>query len=178
MKGVSISVKKKIASLALLSIDLIIVLLLFVFDLIIFSMLAYGVLNLKNDEFDFQVFESLTAIQNPSLTNFMQATTFLGNHQFLIPANLVLIAYFLFIKKHKWYSIKIPVTAIGGVLLMFLLKTIFTRPSPLIPLLDPIKGLSFTQGHPVTRDAYDGQLIHLICDNVDESAVKCSPTDI
>ena len=178
MKGVSISVKKKFASLALLSIDLIIVLLLFVFALIIFSMLAYGVLNLKNDEFDFEVFERLSAIQSPSLTNFMQATTFLGNHQFLIPANLVLIAYFLFIKKHKWYSIKIPVIAIGGVLLMFLLKTIFNRPRPLIPLLEPVKGLCFPSGHALMSVAFYGLLIFIIWENVKDRVVKWSLTVI
>ena len=62
----------------------------------------------SDDEFDFEVFERLSAIQSPSLTNFMQATTFLGNHQFLIPANLVLIAYFLFIKKTQMVFDKDP----------------------------------------------------------------------
>ena len=96
----------------------------------------------------------------------MQFITFFGNHKFLIPANVVLIIYFLFIKKHKWYSIKVPVIAIGGVLLMLLLKQFFNRPRPLVPLLEPVKGLSFPSGHALMSMSFYGLLIFLVWENV------------
>ncbi|MEO5781764.1 MAG: hypothetical protein ABIQ07_00745, partial [Ginsengibacter sp.] len=80
-------------------------------------------------------------------TDVMQVFTFLGTHTFLIPANLALIAWFLFIKKHRWYSINVPVVAISSLLLMFILKMIFHRDRPLTPLLQAAQGYSFPSGH-------------------------------
>jgi len=178
MKRVKLSIKKRFASLALLSIELLIVLALFVFAFVIFSLLAYSVLKLENDQFDFLVFDKVSAIESDNTTRFMQAITFLGNHKFLIPVNLLLIIYFLFIKKHKWYSIKIPVVAIGGVLLMFILKNLFNRPRPLIPLLEPVKGLSFPSGHALMSMSFYGLLIFLVWENVKNRALKWTLTTL
>ena len=103
---------------------------------------------------------------NDTMNSIMVAITFLGTHEFLIPANLVLIVYFLFIKKHRWYSIKVPVVALGGVLLMFFLKFLFNRPRPLIPLLEEAKGLSFPSGHALMSVSFYGLLMHLIWHNI------------
>lgn len=176
MKGIKFSIKKRFASLALLSVELLIVLVLFVFAFIIFSLLAYSVLKLENDQFDFMVFDAVSAIESDATTRFMQIVTFLGNHKFLIPANLLLIVYFLFIKRHRWYSIKVPVVAIGGVLLMFVLKNLFNRPRPLIPLLEPVKGLSFPSGHALMSMSFYGLLIFLVWENVKHRAWKWSLT--
>ena len=176
MKGVTLSIRKRLASLALLSVELLIVLLLFIFAFIIFSLLAYTVLKLGNDQFDFIVFDKVAALESEGTTRFMQFVTFLGNHKFLIPANLILIAYFLFIKKRKWYSIKVPVIAIGGVLLMFLLKNLFNRPRPLIPLLEPVKGLSFPSGHALMSMSFYGLLIFIVWENVKNRKAKWALT--
>jgi undecaprenyl-diphosphatase len=128
--------------------------------------MAYTILNLKNDRFDHFVFDQVAFLVSPFTTSFMQFITFFGNHNFLIPANLGLTAYFLFIKKHRWYSIKVPVIAIGGVLIMFLLKQFFNRPRPLIPLLEPVSGLSFPSGHSLMSVSFYGLLIFLVWDNI------------
>ena len=158
--------KKTLASLALLSVELIIVLTLFICALIVFTIVAYRIFKLQSQEFDFYVFDQVGKLVSPGMTGFMKSITFLGNHNFLIPANLLLITYFLFIKKHRWYSIKVPVVALGGVLLMFLLKSIFNRPRPLIPLLEPISGLSFPSGHALMSVSFYGLLIFLAWENV------------
>lgn len=158
--------KKTFASLALLSVELIIVLTLFICALIVFTIVAYRIFKLQSQEFDFYVFDQVGKLVSPGMTSFMKVITFLGNHNFLIPANLLLITYFLFIKKHRWYSIKVPVVALGGVLLMFLLKQIFNRPRPLIPLLEPISGLSFPSGHALMSVSFYGLLIFLAWENV------------
>ena len=166
MKRLHQSMKKKLASIALLSIELIIVLILFICALTVFTVLAYRILQLKNEGFDFFIFDKTTTFVTETFTRFMLFITFFGNHKFLIPANLLLVIYFLFIKKHTWYSIKVPVIAIGGVLLMLLLKQIFNRPRPLIPLLEPVKGLSFPSGHAFMSMSFYGLLIFLVWENV------------
>lgn len=166
MKRIQQSIKKQLASIALLSVELIIVLILFICALIAFTLIAYRIFNLENESFDFLVFDKVNTIVSLSTTRFMQFITFFGNHKFLIPANVLLIVYFLFIKKHRWYSIKVPVIALGGLLLMFFLKQIFNRPRPLVPLLEPVKGLSFPSGHALMSMSFYGLLIFLVWENI------------
>ena len=155
-------VKKFFAQLALLSVELLIVWILFLCSFLLFLYVVFRIFYFKKDEVDFAVFDYLKQYVSDGMTSFMQFITFLGTHSFLIPANLVLIAYFLFIKKHRWYSIRIPVVAIGGVTLMFLLKFLFNRPRPLIPLLHEAQGLSFPSGHAMMSFSFYGLLIYLV----------------
>ncbi len=171
-KRIRSALKKALASFALLSVELIIVLVLFVLAAVIFTVLAYRIFKLESEQFDFYIFDQVGTIVSPTLTSFIQIITVFGNYQVLIPANLLLIAYFLFIKKHKWYSIKVPVIAIGGVSLMFLLKQAFNRPRPLIPLLEPFPGLSFPSGHAMMSMSFYGMLIFLTWENVRNTTWK------
>lgn len=159
-------IKKFWASLALLSIELLIVWALFMLSFLVFIFVVFRIFYFKKDNFDFAVFDALEKYVSNGMSDFMLGITFLGTHNFLIPANLVLIAYFLFIKKHRWYSIKIPVVALGGVTLMFLLKMLFNRPRPLIPLLKEAAGLSFPSGHAMMSFSFYGLLIYLVWQNV------------
>lgn len=172
IKGIHPTIKRILASIALLSAQLIIVLSLFICALIAFVTIAYRIFHLQNDQFDFLVFDKLTSFVSGPATRFMQFITFFGNHQFLIPANLLLTFYFLFIKKHRWYSIKVPVIAIGSVLLLFILKQLFDRPRPLMPLLEPVQGLSFPSGHAMMSVSFYGLLIFLVWENVRNQAGK------
>ena len=166
IKRLHSSVKKILASIALLSAEVIIVLSLFICALLGFVFIAYRIFNLQNDQFDFVVFDKVETFVSSPFTKFMQFITFFGNHKFLIPANLLLIVYFLFIKRHRWYSIKVPVIAIGGVLIMFILKQLFNRARPLVPLLEPVQGLSFPSGHALMSMSFYGLLIFLVWENV------------
>jgi len=159
-------IRKFFAQLALLSVELLIVLLLFLASFVIFIYVAFRVFYFKKDSVDFAVFDYLKQYVNDTNTAIMHFITFFGTHSFLIPANLVLIAYFLFINKHKWYSIKIPVVSIGGVSLMFLLKFLFNRPRPLMPLLKEAEGLSFPSGHALMSISFYGLLIYLVWQNI------------
>ncbi len=159
-------IKKFFAQVALLSVELIIAWSLFFISLLLFVYVAFRVFYFKKEAFDFAVIDALKPYVNDTLNSIMLAITFLGTHEFLIPANLVLIVYFLFIRKHKWYSIKVPVVALGGVLLMFFLKFLFNRPRPLIPLLEEAKGLSFPSGHALMSVSFYGLLMYLIWHNI------------
>jgi undecaprenyl-diphosphatase len=159
-------IKRFFAAFALLSIELLIILVLFCACIVIFAVTAYRIFLLKKDDLDLSVFNFLSAHVSARHTQIMEVITFLGDHHFLIPANLVLISYFLFVQKHKWYSISIPVVALGGVSLMFLLKFIFSRPRPLIPLLTPVSGFSFPSGHAMMSFSFYGLLIFIVYENV------------
>ena len=164
--------KRFFAALALLSVELLVVWVLFFFCILIFAVTAYSIFLLKKDSIDTSVFNFLSAHISDRQTQFMEVITFLGNHNFLIPANLIMIAYFLFVRKHKWYSIKIPVVAIGGVTMMALLKFIFSRPRPLIPLLEPARGFSFPSGHAMMSFSFYGLLIFMVYENVKNVYLK------
>jgi undecaprenyl-diphosphatase len=84
----------------------------------------------------------------------------------------VLIAYFLFIKKHRWYSIKVPAIAISSLALMFGLKHLFDRNRPLVPLLEEARGLSFPSGHALMSVTFYGLLIYIVFKGFKNKAFK------
>ena len=88
--------------------------------------------------------------------------TFLGKHQFLIPANLILIFYFLLVKRQNWFSIRVITIAMSSLALMLLLKQLFQRKRPLSPLLKAAKGLSFPSGHAIMAVTFYGLLIYIL----------------
>lgn len=156
------SAQKNLAGAALFSFELVIVLILFIASLIVLSLLTFRVFQLKDEQFDHLVFEKVSVLVSNNTTSFLQFITFLGSTWFLTSVNLLLAVYFLFIRKHKWYSIKVPVIALGGVLLMLLMKQFFNRPRPLTPLLEAIDGFSFPSGHSFMGIVTYGLLILLI----------------
>jgi len=157
-----IHIKRLIAAISLLSVELIIVMIFFICSLLLFSLLVKEVFIDKQQTFDLQVFDWVGAhLTNPFNTQVMQAITFLGTHTFLIPANIVLTAYFLLIKRHRWYSIKVAAIALTSTAMMLLLKNIFSRQRPLIPLLKPALGYSFPSGHSMMSFSFYGLLIYL-----------------
>lgn len=155
-------VKRFWAGVALLSAEMTIVLCLFVAALFLFVFITRRIFVLNKTQFDQRAFDFLGSHVSERKNDIMLFFTFLGTHEFLIPANLILIAYFLFIKKHKWYSIKIPAIALSSLGLMFLLKFFFHRPRPDIPLLEEAKGLSFPSGHALMSVTFYGLLIYII----------------
>jgi membrane-associated phospholipid phosphatase len=116
----------------------------------------------KHKATDLAVFEKLDHIVTPARTRFMLFITFLGNHKFLVPANLLLILYFLFIRQQSWFSIRVAAIALSSLILMLLLKQLFRRRRPLAPLLKAAKGLSFPSGHAIMSTSFYGLIIYII----------------
>lgn len=116
----------------------------------------------KHKKTDLKIFDELKAHVSETNNRLMQSITFLGSHKTLIPANLSLIAYFLFIRKHTWFSIRVAAVALSSLLLMFALKRLFRRKRPLLPLLQPVGGLSFPSGHALNSTTFYGLLIYII----------------
>jgi len=158
--------------LALLSVEMALIVGVFTLSMIAFVFLVRRVFVLGNTEVDHRVFEYLQNHVTARNNDIMLFITFLGRHEFLIPANLILIAYYLFIKKHRWYSIKLPAIAISSLLLMFILKNIFGRERPLIPLLEEARGLSFPSGHALMSVTFYGLLIYIVWHEVKNPTLK------
>jgi undecaprenyl-diphosphatase len=165
LKFVRHGVKRIYAGIALLSIEIIALVGVFSAALLAFIGIAKMVFKERKETFDMHAFNFLAHRVNNINTDVMQVFTFLGTHTFLIPANLILVAYFLFIKKRRWYSITVPVVVLSSLLLMFLLKLIFHRDRPLTPLLEAAQGYSFPSGHALMSITFYGLLIFLVWQN-------------
>lgn len=111
---------------------------------------------------DLAIFDKIKPSVNSFNNRFFIFITFLGKHQFLIPANLLLIFYFLLVKKQSWLSIRILAIALSSLGLMLLLKSLFQRKRPLSPLLQAAKGLSFPSGHAIMAVTFYGLLIYIM----------------
>ena len=171
-KHLAKGVKKIIALVALLSVEVIVLLAIFSAALVAFIEIAKMVFREKKTDFDQDAFNFLALHVSNINTHVMEFFTFLGTHTFLIPANIVLISYFLFIKKHRWFSIRVPVIALSSVALMFFLKFLFHRDRPLVPLLAEAKGYSFPSGHAMMGLTFYGLIIFLVWHNVKDVWLK------
>jgi len=116
----------------------------------------------KHKPIDLLIFDKIKPGVNAINNKIMLSITFLGKHQFLIPANLILIFYFLLVKKQTWFSIRVITIAISSLVLMLLLKQLFQRRRPLSPLLKAAKGLSFPSGHAIMAVTFYGLLIYIL----------------
>ena len=171
-KRLSTGVKKFWAGLALLSIEMLAIMAVFIASLIGFILVTRRVFYLRNEEMDEKVFGFLEPFINETNTAVMNFITFFGKHEFLIPANLCLIAYFLFLKKHRWYSIKIPAIAISSLLLMFVLKRLFARQRPDDQLLEAATNFSFPSGHALMAVTFYGLIAYIIWHSIRNSTIR------
>ena len=172
IQRISKQAKKTGAAIALLSAEMVLILVIFVLALFALAYLIRNVIVLHRTGFDQKVFAYLQNHISPENNSLMLFFTFLGTHKFLIPANLVLIAYFVFIQKRKWYAIKIPAIALSSLALMFGLKHFFHRPRPEVPLIFKAEGLSFPSGHALFSVTFYGLLVYIIYHSVENKTVK------
>ena len=116
----------------------------------------------KHKPVDMLIFDKIKPGVNAINNKIMLFITFLGKHQFLIPANLILIFYFLLVKRQTWFSIRVITIAMSSLVLMLLLKQLFQRKRPLSPLLKAAKGLSFPSGHAIMAVTFYGLVIYIL----------------
>ena len=126
----------------------------------------------KHKPTEMLIFDKIKPGVNAINNKIMLFITFLGKHQFLIPANLFLIFYFLMVKKQNWFSIRVITIAISSLVLMLLLKQLFQRKRPLSPLLKAAKGLSFPSGHAIMAVTFYGLLIYILQHSITIDWVK------
>jgi undecaprenyl-diphosphatase len=125
---------------------------------------------------DMMIFDKIKPGVNSVNNKIMLFITFLGKHQFLIPANLILIFYFLLVTKQNWFSIRVITISISSLVLMLLLKQLFQRKRPLSPLLKTAKGLSFPSGHAIMAVTFYGLLIYILQHTIDPNWLRTTST--
>jgi membrane-associated phospholipid phosphatase len=153
--------KRFIASLALISLELVIMAGVAIACVVIFVFMAKTVFIDQDHGFDHAVFAFARGHTSPGFTDFMTFVTFFASKNFLISGSLSLAFLFLFFKKHRWYSLKIPVVAAGSTLLNQGMKFWFGRPRPETAFLEQT-GLSFPSGHAMIGGAFYGLLMYLV----------------
>lgn len=152
--------KRMGATITLFTVELILVWLIFLACISVFLYIGSQIAAGDELGIDEAAFGFAADIATPWLNSFIEFITFFASRQFLTPAALLLIAYFLFIKKHRWHSIKVPVVALGSITLNLVLKHFFDRPRPLLPLVEA-SGLSFPSGHSMVAASFYGLIIYL-----------------
>ena len=163
--------KKLAASVALFTVELIFVWLLFIACVVVFFYISSQIAQGDELGIDEAAFGFAASIANPSMNRFIETMTFFASRQFLTPAALLLVAYFIFIKKHRWYSLKVPVVALGSITLNVVLKYFFDRPRPLVPMVEA-HGLSFPSGHTMVAASFYGLLIYLVWHHVKQPVLR------
>jgi undecaprenyl-diphosphatase len=128
----------------------------------------------KYKKLDLKVFDLIDPMVTEKNNQLMLFFTKLGKHQFLIPANLTLILFYLFVRKHSWFSIRVASIALSSLLLMFALKHLFHRKRPIQPLLEKAKGLSFPSGHAIMSVTFYGLIIYILSHEIKSSALNCA----
>jgi membrane-associated phospholipid phosphatase len=126
----------------------------------------------KHKPIDMLIFDKISPGVSGINNKIMLFITFLGKHQFLIPANLILIFYFLLVTKQNWFSIRVITISISSLVLMLLLKQLFQRKRPLSPLLKAARGLSFPSGHAIMAVTFYGLLVYILQHTIDIGWMK------
>ena len=154
--------EKVIADKAIiLSKEMLIALIIFAASLVTFIVIAFRVFALDKTGADQTAFAFAKSLVSDTTTKVMRFFTFFGSHHFLIPANILLAVIFLLRRKSR-YSLKVAAIALTSLLIMLGLKLLFHRERPLIPLLEPARGLSFPSGHTFMSVCFYGLVMIII----------------
>jgi undecaprenyl-diphosphatase len=111
--------------------------------------------------FDQHISHAILSLESPFATRLMEMVTFFGSANFLFPAYLVLILYYLSRKKIK-LALDITMIGLSSTAILFLLKEIFQRQRPLDPLIRNVTGFSFPSGHSFSSFTFFGLLIYIL----------------
>jgi membrane-associated phospholipid phosphatase len=154
--------EKKIADKAIIiTKEMLIALIIFMASLVTFIVIAFRVFALDKTGADSRAFAFAESLVSDRFTAVMNLFTFFGSHYFLIPANIILAVIYLLRKKSR-YTLKVAAIALTSLLIMMGLKLLFHRERPLIPLLEPARGLSFPSGHSFMSVCFYGLLMIII----------------
>ena len=150
-----------------LSLELLIILILLVISITGLAWLTNEVFHIGDTEFDKEVFHCILPFINEQNTSAMVWASFFASQTFLLPANIAVVLYFMFIAKHRGYSIKIPVVALGSFALMSGLKLFFQRPRPHNPVFEAALGFSYPSGHAMSAMTFYGLLVFIIWERIE-----------
>jgi undecaprenyl-diphosphatase len=152
---------KKEKIVELISIKVLLVGILFLISIFAFAFLAKGVVEGQERKVDNSIFTFFDQFSTLHVINIMRVISFFGSVQFLIPAYIIIIAYFFIQKKYR-VGVDISIIAITSSALMFGLKAIFHRQRPDLPIIKGIYTYSFPSGHALSSFIFISILIFII----------------
>ena len=133
----------------------------FIACVFVFALIADEVV-LENEKMvDDKIFSFFDSIVTPGLIDTMQVFTFFGSSQFLLPAYIVVVSYFVLRKSFR-NCITIAVVGLTSQALLFTLKQIFHRARPDASLVKNITTFSFPSGHTFSSLVFCSILIYII----------------
>lgn len=130
-------------------------------SVLFFSIIADEIVIEKENPFDTAVFGYVSSFTSPSLTKAALFVTNFGSGFFLIPAYIFIILYHVNIKKTQEATI-VGIVAMISLLSGWLLKVLFHRPRPSLPLISAAGGFSFPSGHSLGGFTFSGVLIYVL----------------
>lgn len=144
-----------------ISMKTLLLILLFITCLVVFIYIADENVLENEIAFDARVMAFVAAHTTPLLIRIMRIITFFGSSQFLLPAYVVLVIFFI-VKKNITYALDIAFIAISSTALMYLVKQLFKRHRPLLPAFETTDGYSFPSGHSFSSFVFCSILGYLI----------------
>ena len=141
-------------------------------SLLLFLMCAKISLQTKSIAIDNRFFAAFHLFINRGTIRIALFFSFFGTGAFLIPA-YILIVHFLNKLKYAKYAILIAVTALTSLLSGWLLKAIFHRHRPILPLAHEGGWYSFPSGHALGIFTFSGICIFLIAKMKLRTSLKC-----
>lgn len=151
--------EKLIHILQQVSLRVVFAVLTFLVALYIFGLVTDEVFIDKEEKFDHAVFHFLHDDLTPGLIRIMRFFTLFGKPEFLIPAYVLLIVYFI-IRKKRQYAIETAIMGGSSTALLFGLKALFQRERPDFPVLKELSGFSFPSGHALLMFVFCSMLIY------------------
>ena len=163
--------KRFLAYFTLVSLELVVMMAVAMVCVAVFLFMAKTVFIDQDHALDRAAFDFARMHRSAGFTAFMKFVTFFASKNFLVTGSLGLAVLFLFFKKHRWYSVKIPVVAAGSTLLNQGMKFWFGRPRPETAFFEQ-SGLSFPSGHAMIGGAFYGLLIYLVWTSVRQGGLR------
>lgn len=150
--------KKRIGEI---SVKLFSVALLFGLSVFLFAFLVHIAVWQNEDLFDTTVFNFFKSFSTPGFVDAMKTITHFGSSYFLLPAYIIL-ATWLLLKRRVSDAIDIGVIGITSTGLKVILKNVFQRNRPELPLFETLHTYSFPSGHALSSFIFCSLLIFLI----------------
>ncbi|QNH61317.1 phosphatase PAP2 family protein [Hymenobacter sediminicola] len=168
--------RRLLAGLTLFLTEFTITLLLGIIGVVGFLALGREVFDQDAATFDAAAFQWARRLLGPK-QQWVEAVTFFASRNFITVAGCLLIGWFLVLRRHRWYSLLIPVVALGSITLNLVLKNFYNRPRPLLPLVSA-SGLSFPSGHAMISASFYGLLVYLVQTHVEQRWLRWLLTSI
>ena len=144
-----------------ISLRLVLTVIFFWVSLFVFALAVDYIFVQQKNRFDEAIFAFFNNLASDRFYKITRIITFFGTTEFLLPAFLLLLLYFIFTKQKK-YAIEWGVLGTSSTGLLFGLKALFKRERPDFPVFEQVSAYSFPSGHALLSFVFCSFLIYWI----------------